>query len=213
MTLEEVDKILPIYGKYVEYAEGILMYIFSTKIPESFLPFPKDILYEAFHIAIEHHQKLGDKRMVRIYQEQSVVVTGFYVNDDEALSRAAKDFNDPKRCEFLLSSWKDRQKNWIKTQDIQLNMTQPKEGKCVSSLSEEAWQDAVKKVGEMEPRLTLLLQNCKADIIGKEIILKMKYKFHYDRLLFCKAPELLEVAIKELTGDNYTISCKIDSLK
>lgn len=117
MTLDEIDKILPIWGKFLEYTHGRLVLIFSTHIPESLLPFPKELLYEVFKLAEEQFQKMGDKRAAELMKESPGWLM-WYVDDEDALLRAGKDFNDPKRRKLMITMLKDGQKNWIKTQDI-----------------------------------------------------------------------------------------------
>jgi hypothetical protein len=44
MTLDESAKIVQIWGKFLEYVGGRFTLIFCARIPESFLPYPKDTL-------------------------------------------------------------------------------------------------------------------------------------------------------------------------
>ena len=117
MTIEEVDKILPIWGKYLEYTHGRLVLIFSNHIPESFLPFSKDVLRDTFDTAKEQYCKSGNKRGVELMQESTSSLM-WYEDDGNALSLAAEELSDSKRRSFRISILKDGQKNWIKTQDI-----------------------------------------------------------------------------------------------
>ena len=114
MTFEEADKVLHVWGRYLEYCSKIVM-IFTNHIPESFLPYPKDTLFEAFNIMDSYYQKTGNKRGVVIIKETAFLLT-CYIDDEKALLETAKNFNDPRFREAFLTSLKDLQKEWIKTQ-------------------------------------------------------------------------------------------------
>jgi hypothetical protein len=116
MTLVEADKIVLIWGKYLEYVSGKITFIFGTRIPESLLPYPKDILLDALNIMAEHHHKSSNQRRVKLMRETAAELIA-YVNDEEALLQAAKNFNDPKWREAILPALKEFQNDWIKTQE------------------------------------------------------------------------------------------------
>ena len=116
MTLNEADKIVQIWGKYLEYASGKITMIFGTRIPESLLPYPKDILLDALNIMAEHYHKTGNQREVKLLQETAAELIA-YVNDEEALLQATKNFNDPKWREAMLPAIKEFQNDWIKAQE------------------------------------------------------------------------------------------------
>lgn len=115
MTLEKADKIVNIFGKHMEHTQGKLIFIFSTHIPESFLPFPRDVLEEALNIVATHHYDMGNQKAVELIQN-SIMSLSFYKNDEEAVLGAAKLFNDPAWCETVLPAFKKFQKDWIRTQ-------------------------------------------------------------------------------------------------
>ena len=115
MTLNEADKIVRIYGRYLEYCSKITA-IFLPRIPESFLPFPKDTLFEALNIMTKHYHATGNQRGVKLIQEIAGHLIS-YVDDEEALLQAAKLFNDPKWRQAFVLTLKNLQKDWIKTQD------------------------------------------------------------------------------------------------
>jgi len=107
MTFNEADKIVHIYGRYLEYCSHITI-IFCCRIPESFLPFPKDTLEEALNIMAEHYHKAGDQHRVNLMQDVAITLST-YIDDEEAILEAARNFNDPKcRKEFLLPVLKKR---------------------------------------------------------------------------------------------------------
>jgi hypothetical protein len=114
MTLKDADKIAHIWGRYLEYCSKLAC-VFSSSVPESFLPFPKNTLEEALNIMAEHYHKTGNKRGVELMQE-TVCLLIMYKDDEEALLEAAKKFTDPKYRESFIPMLKQMQKDWIKTQ-------------------------------------------------------------------------------------------------
>ena len=115
MTFTEADKIVQIWVRYLEYVSGKVAMVFGVRIPESFLPFPKDVLNEALNIMSEHHLETGNQRRADLIKETAAELNA-YVDDEEAVLQAAKLFNDPKWREVMLPSFKEFQKKWIKTQ-------------------------------------------------------------------------------------------------
>jgi hypothetical protein len=118
MTLQEASQIVVMWGKYVEYIFGKLMVVFSARIPESLLPFPKKTLNEALDILAEHHRCMGNKNGV----ETIKAVAGYldaYVNDEEALLQAAKNFSDPEWRKAFIPSLQKLQETWIKNKKFE----------------------------------------------------------------------------------------------
>jgi hypothetical protein len=116
MTLNEASKITQIWGRYLEYMGGKLLIVFGARIPESFLPFPIDILEEALNIMIEYHHKRGNKRVVEGLKVTFGALT-MYVDDEEAILEAAKHFNEPRWRERFIPTLKKCQIDWIRTQE------------------------------------------------------------------------------------------------
>jgi hypothetical protein len=116
MTLNEASKITQIWGRYLEYVSGKLIFVFGASIPESFLPFTKDTLEEALNIMIEYHHKRGNQRVVEHIQAGAAHLIA-YVDDEEAILQAAKNFNNPGWRKALLPAFKKFQSDWIKTQE------------------------------------------------------------------------------------------------
>ncbi len=115
MTLDEANKIVRIWGAYLEYCHGRLQALFIASIPESLLPYPPDILEEALNIIAKHYHDVGD------YDKSKLIQKSFdglllYSKDEEAIQSAAKVFNMPDVKETIISNMKQFQKNWIKTQ-------------------------------------------------------------------------------------------------
>ena len=116
MTPDKANKIVRIWGRYLEYMGGKLTIIFGPYIPKSFLPFPIETLEEALNMVAEHHRNMGNKYAVKNLQESLGDLTG-YKDDEEAVLQAAKLFNDPKWRKAMLPVFKEFQNDWIKAQD------------------------------------------------------------------------------------------------
>jgi len=116
MTLNEASKITQIWGRYLEYVGAKLLIVFCARIPESFLPFPIDTLAEALNIMIEYHHKRGNQRVVEGLKVAFGALT-MYVDDEEAILEAAKNFNEPMWRERFIRDLKKWQNDWIKTQE------------------------------------------------------------------------------------------------
>lgn len=115
MTLNEASKITQIWGTYLEYVGGKLLIVFGARIPESFLPFPIDTLEEALNIMIEYHHKRGNQQVVESLKASFGALT-MYVDDEEAILQAAKQFNEPMWRQRFIPALKKCQTDWIKTQ-------------------------------------------------------------------------------------------------
>jgi hypothetical protein len=89
MTLDEANKIVNIWGIYLEYNSKINFLIFGATVPESILPFPKSIIGEASNMIAEHHHKNGNQEAVNVIQATTASLLA-YVNYEETLLQAAK---------------------------------------------------------------------------------------------------------------------------
>lgn len=109
MTLDEADKIVRIWGIYLEHFWGKLNIAFMARIPYSFLPFPIKTLEEAINIIAEYYYEQDDKKTMEAIQASIGCLTGF-TDDDEAFLNAAKMFNDHKWRKEIIASLNKLQK-------------------------------------------------------------------------------------------------------
>jgi len=114
MTLDEATKIVQIWGKYVEYVDGKIRFLFCGYIPESFLPVPKTILEEAVNILAEHYYNNGNQDAISVLQSTIPLLIS-YVDDEKAVLKAAEIYNNPSWRETMLPGFKKFQETWIKT--------------------------------------------------------------------------------------------------
>lgn len=117
MTLNEA---LIIYKSWQDYMEiGDKFFRLMLPIPESFLPYPADILEEALNIVAEHYFDSGNKRMAEIIEETMAYIPLTGRTDAEAITEMKKrlDFieQNPDLKKVLLKSLKESQDSWIKS--------------------------------------------------------------------------------------------------
>jgi len=86
MNLEVADAIRQDFGKYLELTHGRLLALFLAKIPESFLPYPKDTIEEALNAVAEHFHNQANVEAVDAMQTATASLT-YYTKDEEAVKQ------------------------------------------------------------------------------------------------------------------------------
>ena len=110
MNIDNAAKIVDIWGKHLEFANPLLMQYFGAQIPESSLPFSKEIIEEAVSIMIDTHT---EERLINGLKI-GIATLHAYCSDKEALEAAARNFPSEDWRNFMLGR-KDRfQQNRIK---------------------------------------------------------------------------------------------------
>ena len=116
MTFEEADKIFKSWQNYIEIADKMKK-IFSS-IPESFLPYPADILADALNIVAKQYLDDGNKRAAEVVQNTISYHLASHKVDEEAMEsmKARLDFilNDSKIRKIVLGKLKECQSSWLK---------------------------------------------------------------------------------------------------
>ncbi|MFH1129439.1 MAG: hypothetical protein V1686_01765 [Patescibacteria group bacterium] len=117
MTLEEADKIFKVWKEYVYPIDWFLSSaFFCSSIPESFLPYPIDVLWEALDIVAKHYWDMGDRKYSKIVQEATGLLGG-YQKDDEAIDDMIEKYKSrltkPEWREIYIKSIKASVKNWM----------------------------------------------------------------------------------------------------
>ena len=109
MDIIEANKVFDVWRKWFWPCHNILFSIFSSSIPESYLPYPIDVLNEALTMIANSH----------MYGEISKDIIGtrnclaYYSQDEEALQDLKKKLSIPgieKTILFTISRYK---KDWI----------------------------------------------------------------------------------------------------
>lgn len=114
MTLFEAKEIFESWQEYVEYADKL--HRIFPEVPQSFQPYPSDILMEALNIIREYYFCSGNKDMAEKIENTAITWVS-KVSDNEALSSMKKMLDliesntDFKNA--MLKSLKDVQDIWI----------------------------------------------------------------------------------------------------
>ncbi len=115
MTLEEADKIRTIWGKYLEYCHGRFLTLFLSSIPESLLPYPREILEEALNIVAKHFHDTGNRKSSQLIQD-SISNLLFYTCDRDALAHASQMLSNEKTRSRIETSINEFQTTWLGAQ-------------------------------------------------------------------------------------------------
>lgn len=113
MTLEEADIIRKDWGKFLEITNGSLMMLFFTKIPESFLPYPKETIEEALNVVAEHFHNLGNAEAVNTVQA-TIPFLMSYVPDKEAIEQLKTNLSNQKYVDVILPNLGEKQREQLK---------------------------------------------------------------------------------------------------
>ncbi len=123
MNKEEAYKIYSVWKEYIEI--GNKLNIIFRVVPESFLPYPVEVLKEALEIVTEDYFDSGNHRMSNNIKElMSVHLGGYYIHssgvkltDEEILEYMQHDLNhlisDSEFKNSALKMLKDQQNSWI----------------------------------------------------------------------------------------------------
>ena len=127
MTLNEAQVIFKCWQDFMEIAEKL--HRLMLPVPESFLPYPADVLEKALNIVAEYYFNAGNKKMSEnIQNSMSVYLLPFFMpkeetgarrTDEEAITDMKKMLDlieqDAKLKKALLNSLKECQDSWIKS--------------------------------------------------------------------------------------------------
>lgn len=107
LTLEEAQNIVYIWGDFLEHTGGERV-LFGISIPESFLPYPINILQGALNKMEAYYHKQGLYERVGLLEgTESLLVQ--YTSDEEAIKEALSHFSNEKWLEAFIPALKDYQ--------------------------------------------------------------------------------------------------------
>ena len=112
MTLSEANKIVRIWGAYLEYCQERLHAVFTGFIPESLLPYPAKTIEQALNIIAKHYHDKGDYEKSEMLR-QSHRCLALYVGDEMALGGAVQAFSMPEVKDKVISNMKKVQEDWV----------------------------------------------------------------------------------------------------
>jgi hypothetical protein len=105
MTLQEANKITQLYGRYMEHVNGKMMRLFFAKIPQSLLPYPKDVILEACNVMAQYYFNQKNVQAENTFKEVAANLI-MYVDDETALTDASKRFGNPEFRKIIIESLK-----------------------------------------------------------------------------------------------------------
>lgn len=108
LNLEMAHTINMDWSKFVEITNGNLMMLFGTKIPQSLLPYPKNIIKQALDLVAEYFCSTGNQKAVDAIEFMKPVLE-CYVDDKVGISAAAGRFTDEKYLSQVVPKLRERQ--------------------------------------------------------------------------------------------------------
>jgi hypothetical protein len=119
MTIIEAREIFRVWKEWYWPCHFLLDSVFGPTIPESFLPYPKDVLEEALNIVAKHYHESGNIRLSKGIQDAMMSVH-YYAKDEEAWDQAARMFSNPEMMRAMLGFVEKFKKDyitWLKKQE------------------------------------------------------------------------------------------------
>jgi len=119
MTLIEAEEIFTVWKEWYWPCHFLLDSVFGPGIPESFLPYPKDVLEEALNIMAKRYYDRGDFQISNKIQETMICIP-FYKENETAWEEAAKLFSNPEMMRAMLGFVENFKKDyisWLKKQE------------------------------------------------------------------------------------------------
>jgi len=89
----------------------MLLQIFVSNIPESFLPYPKNKIDEALSIIEENQEKSGKKEHAKAIKNTHAYL-GYYIKDEKAFDELIENLKIPQMRDAIISNIKTFQKDW-----------------------------------------------------------------------------------------------------
>jgi hypothetical protein len=114
--LIDADKVVGVWGKYLECCQDRLSAVFLGGIPESLLPYPVQVIEDALNDMARYYHSRGDHDAVAVIQGVMGPLAS-YRADRDALANAAKTFSTPAMEEIVLERLRAVQRRWILTQN------------------------------------------------------------------------------------------------
>lgn len=95
MSVEEAQEVMVGVGKFFEVANGPLMMLFKSKIPETLLPYPKPVILEALNLAKNLSEEQGNNDLANALGSQLAFVELMYVDNEDCIKEFIKNWHDP----------------------------------------------------------------------------------------------------------------------
>ncbi len=118
MTINEANKIFRDWKEYAEINDKLMKFFMFSGIPESFLPYPKEMLEEALNIVAKNYFDSGDHKASEAVKN-TIAFLIFYKSDEEAFDTITNNLmiKDTKIREAILNNLKEARDSWTKFKD------------------------------------------------------------------------------------------------
>ena len=116
MTFIEACEIFDVWKNWYWPCHFLLDSVFGPIIPESFLPYPKNVLEEALNIVAKDFFDKGNIQASKDIQ-RAMFFINCYEENEKAWEQAAKSFSNPEMMKVMLigaENFKEDYINWIK---------------------------------------------------------------------------------------------------
>lgn len=111
MTIEEADKIITNWGRYMELMSHSNMSLFLVHIPESILPYSKESIAEASDMMIDYYTNSNNEEAANIVETCKANLL-FYKDDEESIDNFIRMWGDTNSRARLLKALKESQGEW-----------------------------------------------------------------------------------------------------
>lgn len=102
-------KIVDIYTTFLKYAHMRLFFIFSQKIPESLLPFPKIYILKALETQANDHDLVDNNENAELFTYGKTILED-YVEDEVAMAELIKNFTNIETRNSIIADIKNPHK-------------------------------------------------------------------------------------------------------
>jgi len=95
--------VVEIYSTFLKYAHMRLSFIFCQKIPESFLPLPKEYIHKSLDSHANLHELFGQDKSAELFNYSKTILGEDYVDDETAINEMVKNFSGKETRDSIIS--------------------------------------------------------------------------------------------------------------
>lgn len=111
MTIAKANEIFEVWQQWYWPFHSLLFSMFQSNIPESFLPYPKNILYEALEEILKLYNENSKEYEAINFTKSSILC--FYTNDKDAFDMCLKKLAIPGMADITSNNIKKYTSDWI----------------------------------------------------------------------------------------------------
>jgi hypothetical protein len=112
MNILEASKILEVWKQWSYPFHSLLFSIFMGEIPESLLPYPKQLLAEALNTMYKIHLNSGNTKYAEAISN-TIPFLMFYSDDDTAIKKIAQIYAIPDISKSFSESFTHFKNEWV----------------------------------------------------------------------------------------------------